>query len=51
MFTTDFMVCGVAPYGNQLVILSYDDDDDTAQVIKHITVFRRRLNILFIYVL
>lgn len=27
MFTTDFFICGIAPYGNNLVILSYSRDD------------------------
>ena len=32
MFTTDYMVCGVAPYGDNLVVLSYDEQDSQQEV-------------------
>ena len=32
MFTTDFMVCGIAPYGNNVVVLSYDEQDAIQEV-------------------
>ena len=32
MFTTDFMVCGIAPYGNNIVVLSYDEQDAIQEV-------------------
>lgn len=32
MFPTDFYVCGVAPYGEHLVVLTYDEEGAVHQV-------------------
>ncbi len=32
MFKTEFFVCGVAPYGEQIVVLTYDEEGASTEV-------------------
>ena len=32
MFTTDFMVCGIGPHGDNIVVLTYDENEIQQEV-------------------